>query len=65
MPSTARLVQKLSRRPISIPKLVLQAIYQLARNEQSRYYRYKKLGLTTPPKLPPSERRVLNPGNTS
>ncbi len=65
MPSTARLVQKLSRRPITIPKLVLEAVYQLARNEQSRYYRYKKRGLITPPKRPPSQRPVLSRENTS
>jgi hypothetical protein len=65
VPQTARLVQGLSRKPLSIPKLVLQAIYQIARNEQSRYYRYKKRGLPTPPKPPPSQRRVLSVENTS
>lgn len=58
-------MQKLSPRPRSIPKLVLEAVYQIARNEQSRYYRYRARGLTARPKDPPSQRPVIRHENRS
>lgn len=58
-------MQKLSHRRRSIPKLVLEAVYQLARNEQARYYRYRARKLDAPPKLAPSQRRVLSKENSS
>jgi hypothetical protein len=56
-------MQKVSRRPKSIAKIVLEAVYQLARNELARYHRYRARKLDAPPKPPPSQRRVLQPGN--
>lgn len=64
MSSTATLVKKVLRRPISISKIILEAVYQLARNEHSRYHRYRALKLDAPPKLPPSQRRMLSPENS-
>ena len=64
MASTARLVQKVSRKPRSIAKIVLEVVYQLARNELARHHRYRAKKLAAPPKLPPSQRHVLQTGKS-
>lgn len=58
-------MRKLSHKRRSIPKLVLEEVYQLARNEQARYHRYRARKLDAPPKRPPSQRRVLSQENSS
>lgn len=58
-------MQKVSHKQRSIAKIVLEAVYQLARNEHARYHRYRARKLDAPPKLPPSQRRVLQSGNPS
>jgi hypothetical protein len=58
-------MQKVSRKPRSIAKIVLEAIYQLARNELARYHRYRTQKREAPPKLPPSLRPVLQQENSS
>lgn len=57
-------MQKVSRKPISIAKIVLEAVYQLARNEHARHHRYRAKNRDAPPKLPPSQRPVLQAGNS-
>ncbi|MFN3485017.1 MAG: hypothetical protein ACK44W_05995 [Planctomycetota bacterium] len=42
--------------------MVLAVVYQLGRNEHSRYHRYRARKLQAPPKLPPSKRPVLQAG---
>lgn len=58
-------MQKVSHRPRSIAMIVLEAVYQLARNEQARHHRFRARNRDAPPKLPPSQRPVLQPGNSS
>jgi hypothetical protein len=58
-------MQKLSHKRRSIPKLVLEAVYQLARNEQARYHRYRARKLDAPPKRSPSQRCVLSKEKSS
>jgi hypothetical protein len=53
-----------SRKPLSIPKIVLGIVYQLARNEHARHHRYRAKKLNAPPKLPPSKRPVLQTGKS-
>lgn len=58
-------MQKVSHRPLSIPKILLAVMYQLGRNEHARYHRYRAQKLKAPPKLPPSKRPVLHQENSS
>jgi hypothetical protein len=52
-------VQRVSRKPRSVVKIVLEVVYQLARNELARHHRYRAKKLKAPPKPPPSKRPVL------
>ena len=60
----AKLMQKVSHKPRSIANIVLEAVYQLARNEHARYHRYRAQKRDAPIKLPPSQRPVLQAGNS-
>jgi hypothetical protein len=58
-------MQKVSRKPRSIAKIVVEVVYQLARNEHARYHRYRAQGRDAPPKLSPAQRPVLPQQNSS